>query len=179
LLIALAIGGFDFRLAGRAIIGILVVIFAFTRPPYWGRLPAYGTEFLHVELPPVNNLDRATVVLAEDEPLAFLALGFPPSTTFVRIGGNLMGPPNPAYGMDREAARRLSSAHGPLFALLANPKSRRALAALKRQQLRLVPPCRDVESNLLGTTDRVYLCSLQRVSTNPSSALTPAMATRD
>ena len=162
LLIALALGGFAQHRARLLACILLALIMAFDHPPHWGRLSAYGTDFLQTDIPALPDLDRSTMVLVDDEPLAFLALAFPPTTRFVRIGGNLLGPPYPVYGMDREAARRLAAAQGPIYALLVEPQTAKAQEALDRQQLTLMPPCAPAHSNLLPEDVRVEICPLQR-----------------
>lgn len=139
---------------------LLVVLLLFTRPPHWGRLQESGERFLRIDLPAVPQLDRATVVLADGEPLSFLALGFPASTRFVRVGGGLLGPPMPEYGMDHAATRHLAAADGPLYALLARSDSRDAQAALARQHLASSGECAPVRSNLLAHD--AWLCPLRR-----------------
>ncbi|HEY8011766.1 MAG TPA: glycosyltransferase family 87 protein [Rudaea sp.] len=161
LLVALALGGFARHRTRLLACILLFLIMALDHPPNWGRLRAHG-NFLQTDIPALPNLDRSTVVLADDEPLAFLALGFPPTAKFVRIGGNLLGPPYPVYGMDREAARRLAAAEGPIYALLVDPRSAKAPEALERQQLTLTTPCAPVHSNLLPQDVHVEICPVQR-----------------
>jgi hypothetical protein len=149
------------RARARHIAALLLgVLLLFTRPPHWGRLPENGERFLHIELPAVPQLDRATVVLPDGEPLSFLALGFPPGAHFVRVGGGLLGPPMPEYGMDRAASRHLAAAQGPLYALLLDPDSRGAPMALARQCLVRTDACAPVRNNLLGRD--AWLCPLRR-----------------
>lgn len=150
------------RNARTAAIMLLLTMLVCVRPPGWGHLHTYKAKFLEAEIPALPELDRATIILAEDEPLAFLALAFPPSAQFVRIGGNLLGPPYPAYGMDREAARRIALAGGRMYALLEDPKSDRVRDVLERQKLVLIPPCAPVRANLLTRNSTVELCPLER-----------------
>jgi hypothetical protein len=141
---------------------LLLAMLVCVRPPGWGHLHTYRTRFLEAEIPALPELDRATIILAEDEPLAFLALAFPPSARFVRIGGNLLGPPIPEYAMDREAARRIARAGEPIYALLEDPKSDHVRDVLERQRLILGAPCAPVRANLLTRNSSVELCPLQR-----------------
>ena len=143
---------------------LLVVIVVLVRPPHWGRLSAYGTTFLKTDIPALPGLDHSIVVLVDNEPLAFLALGFPPTARFIRIGGNLLGPPYPIYGMDREAARHIASAEGPIYALLVDRQSALVHEVLARQRLTLNSPCAPVLSNLLPEHVRAELCPLQRTA---------------
>ena len=166
LLIVLALGSFAPRRLALVAGVLLAAMVAFTHSPNWGHLRHYGHRFVQVDVPALPGLDRATVVLAENEPLAFLALGFPPTTSFLRIAGNMMGPPYPPYGMDREAARRLAAAQGPIYALLLDPQSAATQAALERQHLELdADACARVRSNLLANDEAVQLCPLHLAAT--------------
>lgn len=160
LVIAVATASLPRPASAIALAALLVIVTAATTAPDWGRIPFHGHRFLRITLPPVYDIERATVVLAEDEPLGFLALGFPAPTKFVRICGNLMGPPFPGYGLDREAARRIAATDGPLYALLVDPKSARAHDAFARQHLELSPECAPVRSNLLVGDYHASLCRL-------------------
>ncbi|MDE2256892.1 MAG: DUF2029 domain-containing protein [Xanthomonadaceae bacterium] len=133
-----------------------------TRPPHWGRLRHFAPEFLTISVPDIPDIDGATVIFAEDEPLAYLALGFPPTVTFVRIAGNLMGPPYPPSGLDAAAERRIAEAKGSLYALVAKPVTARTLAAFARQRLVLGDVCYRVSSNLMPKGNKALLCNVQR-----------------
>lgn len=165
LLVVLAL--FSLSARGAWYAATLCAMVVLIRPPGWGRLHEYSPAFLEVAVPDVPRLAQATVVLAEDQPLAFLALGFPPTTRFIRVGGNLLGPPYPAYAMDRDAARHLAAVEGPLYALLADPRSPAAVAALERQHLILDQDCAAVRSNLLSGNRRAELCRLRREDNRP------------
>lgn len=162
LLVVLAFGALKPRRYRLAMFGSLLVIGMSTHPLDSGRLPHYGHHFLRIDVPPTPSLDRATVVLAESEPLAFLALGFPSTTSFVRVASDPTQ--YPIYGMDGEAARRIATATGPLYALLINPDAART--ALARHHLEPVLPCAFVRSNLLPVRDEMTpkLCPLSRTA---------------
>jgi hypothetical protein len=162
LLVALALDTLKPRRYRLVMVGSLLAITVLTQPPDTGRLPHFEDHFLRIDVPPTPGLDRATVVLAESQPLAFLALGFPFATSFVHVASD----PNqyPIYGRDGEAARRLTAATGPLYALLVNPDVART--ALARHHLELAPPCAFVRSNLLPVRDEETpkLCPLSRTA---------------
>lgn len=162
LLVVLALSALKPHRYHLAMFGSLLVIAVSTQPSDSGRLPRYGHRFLRIDVPPTPGLDRATVVLAEGEPLAFLALGFPSTTSFVHVASD----PNqyPIYGMDDEAARRIATATGPLYALLINPDAART--ALARHHLEPVLPCAFVRSNLFPVRDEETpkLCPLSRTA---------------
>jgi hypothetical protein len=150
------------RKAALVLLVLVATIMLTTRAPDWGRIKHYQNDFLRVDVPRAPALARGTVVLAENEPLSFLALGFPASTHFVRIAGNNFGPPDAEYGMDRAARQHLNETDGPYFALLANPTDPDLPAALARHDFQLLPPCREVKSNLLTHQAHAYLCDLSR-----------------
>ena len=150
------------RNAATSALMLLAAMLVLVRPPGWGHLHKFGDHFLETEMAQMPGLDRATIVFAENEPLAFLALALPANARFVRIGGNLLGPPYPEYGMDREAARRIAAADGPLYGVLADPKSDQVHEVLARQNLELSGACTPIHSNLLTGKFSAQLCPLQR-----------------
>ena len=150
------------RWAMTALLITLATIACTTRAPNWGRIKHYENDFLRIDVPKSPALAGATVVFAENEPLSFLALGFPASTQFVRISGNNMGTPWPEYGMDRAARRHLDEATGPFFALIAHPDDPDLPAALAQHDFQLRPPCQEVKSNLITANEHAYLCELNR-----------------
>jgi len=160
LVIVLAIEACVSRNAVRVAAAALLAIMATTRWASEPRLGIYDSPFVNIELPASVPVQDATIVFAEDQPLAFLALGFPSSARFVRIAGNFLGPPYPEYAMDREARRRVDAAGGRLYAVLAQPHSAQVAAALARQNLVLGQSCAPIHSNLLARTDTIQLCPL-------------------
>src|SRR5271157_5976250 len=58
-----------------------------TSPLHWERLP-WGESFFDVRIPNIQNLAQATVVMAGDDPLAYVIPYFPAGTRFVRIQRN-------------------------------------------------------------------------------------------
>jgi hypothetical protein len=150
------------RNATTAALMLLAAMLVLVRPPGWGHLHKFSANFLEAQVPQMPGLDHATVVFAENEPLAFVALALPPGARFVRIGGNLLGPPYPEYGMDREAKRRLAVADGPLYGVLADPRSEQVHDVLARQNLELAGACAPIHSNLLTGKFSAQLCPLQR-----------------
>lgn len=161
LLIVLAFEHVAARSKWHIAVAVLVVVALTTRPFWMPRIPADSKRFLEIDVPAFPDLEHANIILAEDAPLAFLALGFPATTTFTRVGGNLMGPPRPTYGMDRAAIRRINATRGPLYALLETPDSKRTTQTLARAGLSVATPCKQVHSNLLPHDERVVLCPLQ------------------
>ncbi|HJU40021.1 MAG TPA: hypothetical protein VJ724_10650, partial [Tahibacter sp.] len=140
---------------------VLALVTVATKPPKWGRLPNYGARYVEVTVPDVPDLSRATVLLADDAALAFVIPSFPPTTRFVRVGGNFVGPPYEPWGVDREAARRIAEATGPLYALTGNADTATADAALARHGLvRDATKCAAVTANLLHRRANATLCTV-------------------
>lgn len=163
LVLVVAICGLPFSQKAISIVAatVLAVVAVTTKPAHWGRLPHYGERYVEVAVPNLPDLDRATVLLVDDSPLAFVIPSFPATTRFVRVGGNLLGPPLAEWGMDREAARRIAAAAGPLYALLGNPDSTRAEAALARHGLlRDTHACVAVLTNLFHRRPNATLCAV-------------------
>lgn len=163
LLLALVAATLPRRAGVAALCSVLVVVGLATRAPRWGRLPAYGEHYVSVQLPALPDLDQALVVLADRAPLAFLIPAFPPQTRFVRIAGNLLGPPLPPWALDHAAAARLDAHAGPLYLLAEDTADTGLQAALQRQRLALADEaCASVDSNLLTPQTRPQLCRLER-----------------
>jgi hypothetical protein len=161
---------------------VLVLVTVTTRPPKWGRLPHYGERYVEVSVPDLPDLAKATVLLVDDAALAFMIPSFPATTRFVRLGGNFMGPPLEPWGMDREAARRITATTGPLYALAGNDDATRADAALARHGLvREANACRPVTANLLHRRPPATICPVRPATLahrDASVFLPPAMRPR-
>jgi hypothetical protein len=165
LVMVLALSRLPAHNAGMAAAVLLPLMVVAVRPPGWGHLHGYGGKYLETTLPAFPRLAEATILFAEDEPLSFLALGFPPSANFVRIGGNLLGWPYPYYAADREAARRIAAANGPLYAVVHNAGSERVRENYARQHLVATAPCAPIASNLLAGNSSAQLCPVQLQAT--------------
>jgi hypothetical protein len=144
-------------MAAAVLLPLMVVA---VRPPGWGHLHSYADKYLETTIPSFPRMDKSTILFVEDEPLSFLALGFPPTAHFVRIGGNLLGWPYPDYAMDREAARRIAAADGPLYAIVHDPNSERVRENYARQHLVAAAPCAPITSNMLSGGS-AQLCPVQ------------------
>ncbi|WP_257388712.1 hypothetical protein, partial [Tahibacter caeni] len=142
-------------------VSLLVVVGLATRAPRWGRLAEYGEHYVDVVLPSVP-FERALVIFGDGHPLAFLAPSFPSGTRFVRLRGNLLGPPLPAWALDRLVQERIQAHHGPLYLLVATPIDAELTGMLALQKLRLQGDCLPVRSNLFADEPPARLCPLQR-----------------
>ncbi|MGD0099325.1 MAG: hypothetical protein ABSC60_03150 [Acidobacteriota bacterium] len=60
-------------------------------PPSFGR-KAFDDEFLRVEIPQIQDMDRSVVLMAGEEATAYIVPRFPSSTRFVRIVSNFVFP---------------------------------------------------------------------------------------
>ncbi|MEO8669761.1 MAG: hypothetical protein ABI411_00525 [Tahibacter sp.] len=148
-----------------AAVVICTILLLFTRPANWGRLQHYSEGYVEVTLPTLPDLATATVLLVDDQPLAFLAPAFPATTRFVRIGGGMLGPPIPEWRFDADAATHLATAGEPLYVLLGKPQSALVTASLARRNLRLASSeCARVQANLLPPAIPIYLCNAQRIA---------------
>lgn len=166
LLVTVALLALPVRIGIASACIVLVAIGLGTRAPRWGRLDAYADSYVTVQLPGLALQRDAIVVLAGDAPLAFLAPSFPSGTRFVRIQGNVMGPPLPESALDRTVAARIRAHRGPLLLLCANPDDALLPQTLQRHALTLNRPrCAPVQSNLLDTpSQRPVLCPLAAVT---------------
>lgn len=145
---------------------VLVVVGLATRAPRWGRLDRYGDSYVTATLPPSARQSAALVVFGDDEPFAFLAPSFPAGTRFVRIRGNVIGPPIPEWGLDRLVRARIAAHPGPLLLLVAAPAAPALAEALQRHALHLdAATCAPVESPLIGPREsRPQLCAIEKVN---------------
>lgn len=162
--LALALLALRGRAALVLLCAALLVLTLATRPARWGRAPHYGEQFIEVQLPPRPDYAQALIVLASGDPLGYLAPSFPPSTRFVRIRGNLMGPPHAEWALDREARRRLQAHGGPLYLIVVDLADPLLGETLQRQGLALTDgSCSPIRSNLYRREALPQLCELRRV----------------
>ena len=158
-----ALGALPWRRVAVTVV-VLALVVVTTKVPDWGRLPQYGERYVEVTLPDVP-LERATIVLPDDGALAFMIPSFPASAHFVRVGGNLMGPPMPTWALDGEAAVRIATTQGPLYALVGKADTGQADEALWRHNLAIdTATCHRVEANLLHGRPPASLCALVRAA---------------
>lgn len=153
---------------------VLVLIGLATRPPRWGRLAHYGDHYVEVMLPARVQAANALVVFGSREPLAFLAPAFPDGTRFVRIVGNVLGPPLPEWALDRAVHERLHRHDGPLLLLASDMKEASLQDALQRHRLvRTADACDRVDSNLFDGETRPQLCELRVLPSENSESPSP------
>jgi hypothetical protein len=161
-LLAVALLAVPRRFGLAAACTVLVIVGLATRPPRWGRLAHYGDHYVEVTLPPRAQAANTLVVFGSREPLSFLAPAFPRGTRFVRIVGNVLGPPLPEWALDRAVNVRLQRHDGPLLLLASDIDEPSLREALQRHSLALTTePCERVDSNLLDGVTRPQLCALR------------------
>jgi hypothetical protein len=164
LVIAIALSAVPARVHFAALCTVLLLLGLATRPARWGRARSYADQYVQVQLPARAQTPGALVVFGGGEPLAFMAPSFPAGTRFVRILGNLMGPPLPEWALDRTARTRIQAHTGPLLLLAVDIPGAPLREALQRQQLRLVDgSCEPADSNLFRNEARPQLCTLEKL----------------
>lgn len=162
LLLVVALLALPWRIGLATACAVLVVIGLATRPPRWGRLAHYGDHYVEVMLPARAQAANTLVVFGSREPLAFLAPAFPGGTRFVRIVGNVLGPPLPEWALDRAVHERLHRHDGPLLLLASDINDTSLQAALRRHRLSVIAEtCDRVDSNLFDGDTRPQLCELR------------------
>ncbi|TDR45829.1 hypothetical protein DFR29_104259 [Tahibacter aquaticus] len=164
LLLTLALLTLRSRLLLPALCTAVVLLGLATRPPRWGRTAHYAEHYVEVQLPPHADYAQAMIVFGGGEPLSFIAPSFPSSARFVRIAGNLVGPPQPEWALDRAARKHLQQHAGPLYLVALELDSEFLREALLRQQLAIVAgSCAPIDSNLFRKERLPQLCALQRM----------------
>lgn len=162
LLLVVALLALPWRIGLATACAVLVIVGLATRPPRWGRLAHYGDHYVEVMLPARAQVANALVVFGSREPLAFLAPAFPDSTRFVRIVGNVLGPPLPEWALDRAVYERLHRHDGPLLLLASDVNETSLQQALRRHRLTATAgACDPVDSNLFDGETRAQLCELR------------------
>lgn len=149
--------------------GLLVVVGLATREPRWGRLKTYGGDYVSATLPALAQQHDALVVFGDREPLGFLAPAFPDGTRFVRVLGNIIGPPLPRWALDDAVQQRIRAHRGPLLLLAVHTDDDVLREVLQQHGLELQPQtCARIDSNLFTAREaRPLLCELHRQTTAP------------
>jgi hypothetical protein len=162
LVVAYAFPTLDSRRTARYVAPLLFLAIFTTRAPDWGHVH-YGERFLVAQAPKLPA--GATLVFADEAPLAFLALVLGPEVDYVRVNGNLFGGGWPPYALDLRVAANLDGASGPLYAVLQGEPNAAKRAALARFGLELDESgCALVTVNLIAPdSPQARLCPLHRV----------------
>lgn len=149
-----------------AAIGLLVVTGLATREPRWGRLKTYAGHYVSATLPALAQQRDVLVVFGDREPLGFLAPVFPDDTRFVRVLGNIIGPPLPRWALDDAVQQRIDAHRGPLLLLAVHTDDEVLRDMLQQHGLELQPQtCAAVDSNLFTAREpRPLLCELHKQS---------------
>jgi hypothetical protein len=174
LLLVVALLALPWRIGLATACAVLVLVGLATRPPRWGRLAHYGDHYVEVTLPARAQAADALVVFGSREPLSFLAPAFPDGTRFVRIVGNVLGPPLPEWALDRAVHERLHRHDGPLLLLASDIDDTSLQAALRRHRLTVTAgACDRVDSNLLDGATRPQLCALRTLPPGHTDSASP------
>ncbi len=103
---------------GLGIILSCLAILSVRTHPNWGRV-AWTSSWFDVRLNAIPDLDRAQVIVASNEPLAYVAPFFPPEVRFLRVRG-------PVWEMntgrfEAEVAAAVTPHPGVFYALVLTP----------------------------------------------------------
>jgi len=105
--------------AGRwrwyALSGLFLATAATQRTPDRGHVP-FEVDAIRLEAPAIP--DRAHVVLAGEQPTAFVALALGPRHDYIRAGGNLGGAQRAPWAIDNRVAARLDGDDRPIVIVL-------------------------------------------------------------
>ncbi len=88
-LVILDLLSFQKKVKGVLFVVICIITVCNIERMDWGRLP-WSDSYFGVELPKVANLEKANIVLAGGEPIAYIVPFFPKTTRFLRIHGNFI-----------------------------------------------------------------------------------------
>lgn len=101
------------RGANVALVLALLLVSGDTRRPKWGRNASPAT-LAGIQAPSIP--DDALVLIASQEPLAYLALGLPASVPLVAVSNNIMSPTN-CMGLQYRARDVIARHRGPIWLL--------------------------------------------------------------
>jgi hypothetical protein len=108
---------------------LLLAIALSVQPARFERVP-WGNSFFGVKVPDDPDLSRAVVVLASEEPTAYLLPFFPPGSRFVHVASNFTGPGD-SDRFEAEIRDLLYAHRGPLFVLSEGAEDEERLAAYR------------------------------------------------
>lgn len=141
-----------------ALVAALLLVTAATKRPNWGHshdaAPMFGIQ-------PVPIEKEAMVLIAGDDPVAFMALGMPPSVPMVAVSNSILSPVD-CSGMQLRAKRAIESFHGTYWLLAEDGIAAERGEAILRDfyGMRRAGQCWDYPSSLLTAR----LCPQKRVT---------------
>jgi hypothetical protein len=139
---------------------LALLIAGSTKPMEFGRLEHYTRHAFDVRLPDLPP-EPFTVVLPDNDPLAYLALAFPPSTHWIRVGGNFFGWPYPPYSMDELARQRLAAAPPTRLLITRTPDGEWTTNALARFGMTVAPEsCQPLVSTIERFDKPLQICGI-------------------
>ena len=160
LIVALLARWVPAALQASRIVLVLVPIVVVTWPANFGRY-AFTNDYMAMS--PVSVPPNTMVAVAGWAPLSYVAIAFPPDTTFVRIQSNMHGFADRPNGTDGLAASKLAAHRGPIRLLLAEPEWNIAQPLLDHYRYKVTrEECQVVDGTLAGGggAGRLNLCPL-------------------
>ena len=99
-----------------AVISFLFVVMALSvRTKAHERLP-FKDAFFRIQVPQIENPERAAILVAGGRPWSYLATAFPPATRFIRISSNMITPGDSTRLVDRIRSE-INAHEGPFYLL--------------------------------------------------------------
>jgi hypothetical protein len=109
------------KILTRLSLAIFALIIVTVSPINWGRV-AWADSYFDVRIPPLENIDRSIVIMADDEPLSYIIPFFPKSTRFISVQNNFTNPASKTLLQDK--IRKILQESGGNLYLLYKEKSR-------------------------------------------------------
>ncbi len=141
-------------------LGIFAVTIITMSPMNWDRV-AWTESYFDVRIPSLENIARAGVIMADNEPLSYIVPSFPENTRFVSVKNNFMNPASETM-LQKKVRETLSNCGGDLY-LLYTDKSREDYESILRSY--------DLKMNKQNGTkvftklsDDLYLVPVSRMS---------------
>ncbi len=146
---------------GIPVVLILFLTIAATLSPLnWGRT-SWGADFFDVRVPPVANLDRSIVLMAQvpgPEPAAYVIPSFPETTRFVNVDSNFKITP----AFEARIQSVLADRTVPLYLLLEDRHRAEYAVVMKRRNLSIsTSGCDRIPTKF---SQDLTLCELRRGS---------------
>lgn len=145
------------RWRNAALVLAVLLVSADTKRPHWGHFHTSAAPMAGIHAPAIEP--DSLVLIASDEPLAYLALGLPDTVPLVSVRNNFMHPGR-CLGVQREAEQALAGHAGPVWLLHGETTGRAPAQALVTRFYGLEPDGACVDfANSLGPAQ---LCRQRR-----------------
>ncbi|MBI5590200.1 MAG: hypothetical protein HY881_06920 [Deltaproteobacteria bacterium] len=141
----------------------LILILATLSPADWGRV-SWGEDYFGAKLPVIEKPEDTLVIMAGNDPCAYLIPLFPKAVRFVRIQSYFTGPSSHPNGYDHLMARIISGHTGSMYVLYRSYEKIGVISALDAYGLDLESDsCRvfkpHIESNVAYP---LYFCAVSK-----------------